>query len=60
MPFEAIAFETVIDEYIQVRRSQAETLRREIEAARPDLADLRARLLARQAQMEQRHASPSY
>jgi len=46
-----------VDDYIQARRSEAERLRQEIESKQPDRASLRAKLLARRAQMEQTHAS---
>ncbi len=45
-----------IDDYIQSRREEAEKLRQEIEAKQPSRAELRAKLLARKAQIE--HASP--
>ena len=45
-----------IDDYIQDRREEAEKLRQEIEAKQPNRAELRAKLLARKAQIE--HASP--
>jgi hypothetical protein len=45
-----------IDDYIQGRREEAEKLRQEIEAKQPDRAELRAKLLARKAQIE--NASP--
>jgi uncharacterized protein (DUF433 family) len=47
-----------IDVYLHSRRQEAETLRQEIEAKQPSRADLRAKLLARQAQMELADASP--
>jgi hypothetical protein len=47
-----------VDEYLQSRREEAEKLRQEIEAKQPALAGLRARLLARKAQMELQRASP--
>ena len=47
-----------VDDYLQARRHQADTLRREIEAKQPSRVDLRAKLLARKAQMELAHASP--
>jgi uncharacterized protein (DUF433 family) len=47
-----------VDDYLQTRRRQADTLRREIEAKQPNRVDLRAKLLARKAQMELAHASP--
>ena len=46
-----------VDRYLAARREQAERQRQEIEAAQPDRADLRAKLLTRKAQMEQSHAS---
>ncbi len=48
-----------IDDYLQDRRQEAETLRQEIEAKQPNRAELRAKLLARKAQMELAHASPA-
>ena len=48
-----------IDEYLHVRRQEAETLRQEIEAKQPSRVELRAKLLARKAQMELAHASPA-
>jgi uncharacterized protein (DUF433 family) len=45
-----------IDDYVQGRREEAEKLRQEIEAKQPNRAELRAKLLARKAQIE--HASP--
>ena len=47
-----------VDQYLHARRDEAERLRQEIEAKQPDRMDLRARLLARKAQMELEHASP--
>jgi uncharacterized protein (DUF433 family) len=47
-----------VDQYLHSRRDEAERLRQEIEAKQPDRMDLRARLLARKAQMELEHASP--
>jgi uncharacterized protein (DUF433 family) len=47
-----------IDDYIRARRQQAEKLRQEIEGKQPSRVDLRAKLLARKAQMELAHASP--
>jgi uncharacterized protein (DUF433 family) len=47
-----------VGEYLQGRHEEAEKLRQEIEAKQPNRADLRARLLARKAQMELEHASP--
>jgi uncharacterized protein (DUF433 family) len=48
-----------IDDYLGTRRQEAEKLRQEIEAKQPSRVDLRAKLLARKAQMELAHASPS-
>jgi uncharacterized protein (DUF433 family) len=45
--------------YLQRRREAIEELRHTIEAAQPDPAELRARLLARRAQMEQGHVTPA-
>jgi uncharacterized protein (DUF433 family) len=47
-----------VDEYLHARREEAERLRQEIEAKQPGRAELRAKLLARKAQMEREHASP--
>ncbi len=47
-----------VDEYLQARREDGEKLRQMIEASQPDRADLRAKLLARKAQMEREHAAP--
>ncbi len=47
-----------IDDYLQIRRQEAETLRREIEAKQPSSIELRAKLLARKEQMDLGHASP--
>lgn len=47
-----------IDDYLQVRSQEAEVLRREIEAHQPGRRELRAKLLARRAQMELVHAAP--
>jgi uncharacterized protein (DUF433 family) len=46
-----------VDEYLQARREEAERMQQEIEAKQPNRADLRAKLLARKAQMELEHAS---
>jgi len=47
-----------IDDYLHIRRKQAETLRQEVEAQQPSRVELRAKLLARKAQMELAHAPP--
>jgi uncharacterized protein (DUF433 family) len=47
-----------VDEYIDNRREQAESLRQEIEAKQPSRVELRARLLARRAQNGLTHAAP--
>jgi len=47
-----------IDDYIHSRRQEADKLRDEIEAKQPSRAELRAKLLARKAQMDLAHASP--
>jgi uncharacterized protein (DUF433 family) len=49
---------TEIDDYLRARRQEAEKLRQEIESQQPGRAELRAKLLARKAQMELAHASP--
>jgi uncharacterized protein (DUF433 family) len=48
-----------IDDYLRTRRQEAEKLRQEIEAKQPSRVELRAKLLARKAQMELAHASPA-
>jgi uncharacterized protein (DUF433 family) len=48
-----------VDEYLHSRRAEAEKMRQEIEAKQPSRLDLRAKLLARKAQMELEHASPA-
>jgi uncharacterized protein (DUF433 family) len=48
-----------IDDYLLTRRQEAEELRQEIEAKQPNRVELRAKLLARKAQMELAHASPA-
>jgi hypothetical protein len=48
-----------VDDYLSARRQDAEKLRQEIEAKQPNRSELRARLLARKAQMEIAHASPA-
>ncbi len=47
-----------VDQYLDARREKAEKLRQEIEATQPSRLELRAKLLARKAQMELTHASP--
>jgi uncharacterized protein (DUF433 family) len=47
-----------IDDYLSARRHEAEVLRQEIESRQPNRTDLRAKLLARKAQLEIAHASP--
>jgi len=46
-----------VDDYLHSRRDEAERLRQQIEATQPGRAELRAKLLARKAQMEFEHAS---
>ena|SRR5438445_800334 len=46
-----------VDDYLDTRRQEAEKLRQEIEATQGSRVELRAKLLARQAQMELTHAS---
>lgn len=48
-----------IDDYLQSRRQEAGKLRQEIEAKQPNRAELRAKLLARQAQMDLADAAPA-
>ena len=48
-----------IDAYLQGRRHEAEKQRQQIEARQPSRAELRARVLARKAQMELAHAPPA-
>lgn len=47
-----------VDDYLHARRQKAEELRQEIEATQPSRVELRAKLLARKAQMELADASP--
>lgn len=47
-----------VDDYLHTRRQEAEKLRKEIEAKQPSRVELRAKLLARKAQMELAHAPP--
>jgi uncharacterized protein (DUF433 family) len=47
-----------VDDYLQIRRQEAETLRREIESRQPARTEFRDRLLARKARMEVVHAEP--
>src|SRR5437899_693511 len=47
-----------LDSYLHSRRTAANQLRREIEAKQPDRAEFKVKLLARQAEREQEHASP--
>src|SRR5712692_6653353 len=47
-----------VDQYLHARREEAEKLRHEIEAKQPSRVELRAKLVARKAQMELEHASP--
>ncbi len=46
-----------VNAYLTACAAEAERLRREIEATQPDRADLKAKLLARKAQMELEHAA---
>lgn len=48
-----------VDAYLTTRRHEAEKLRQEIEATQPTRAGLRAKLLARKAQMELVDAPPA-
>jgi uncharacterized protein (DUF433 family) len=48
-----------IDDYLHSRRAEAEKLRQEIAAKQASRVELRAKLLARKAQMELAHASPA-
>lgn len=48
-----------VDDYLDSRRQEAERLRQEIESKQPDRAELRAKLLARKAQLKLAHASPA-
>jgi len=48
---------TEFDDYLQTRRQDAEKLRHEIESKQPDRVELRAKLLARKAQMELANAA---
>jgi uncharacterized protein (DUF433 family) len=47
-----------VEDYLHTRRQEAEQLRQEIEAKQPSRVELRAKLLARKAQMELAHAPP--
>ena len=47
-----------VDDYLRKRAEEAEAIRRLIEAKQPDRAELRARLMARQAQKDVVHAPP--
>ncbi len=47
-----------IDDYLRSRQEEAGKLRQEIEARQPGRAELRAKLLARKAQLELADASP--
>ena len=49
---------TEVDDYLHGRRQEAESLRQKIEGQQPNRLELRAKLLARKAQMELAHASP--
>ena len=46
-----------VDEYLRQRRAQADELQRKIEAAQPDRAGLKAKLLARMAQRNGGHVT---
>jgi uncharacterized protein (DUF433 family) len=45
-----------VEEYLRTRGEEADAIRRTIEAKQPDRAELRARLMARQAQKDAAHA----
>jgi uncharacterized protein (DUF433 family) len=47
-----------VDDFLRQREAQAAELQRKIEASQPPLPDLRARWLARQAELEKGHVSP--
>jgi uncharacterized protein (DUF433 family) len=47
-----------VDAYLQAHQEECEWVRREIEAKQPDRSGLRAKLLARKAQMEQEGTWP--
>ncbi len=47
-----------VNAYLLAREKEADRLRQEIESKQPDRSNLRAKLLERRAQLEQRHASP--
>ncbi len=47
-----------VQDYLRTRASEAEAIRRAIEAKQPDRAALRARLMARRAQKDVGHAPP--
>src|SRR5271157_4704389 len=48
-----------VADYLRSRADEAEAIRKTIEAKQPDRAELRARLMARQAQKEVGHATPA-
>jgi uncharacterized protein (DUF433 family) len=48
-----------VDQYLLFRQKEADRLRQEIEATQPNRDEFRAKLLARQAEMEQKLASPT-
>lgn len=47
-----------VDDFLRQREAEAAELQRKIEASQPPLPDLRARWLARQAELEKGHVSP--
>lgn len=50
--------QTEVEEYLRQREQQAEEVWRKIEAVQPQPADLRERLLARKARMDNGHIVP--
>jgi hypothetical protein len=50
--------EDEVNAYLLARGEEADRLQQEIESKQPDRSNLRAKLLERLAQLEQRHASP--
>ena len=55
----ALRHPKAVEEYLQKRKEEAETLRRTIEAGQSPNSELKAKLLARKAQKEQPNAPPA-
>lgn len=49
-----------VDAYLHQREEERAALRREIEAGRPDWSEVKARLLARKAQLDASHVPPAH